>query len=474
VSSALAQAPVVAPPANPPANRPANGPADLVSCFRFELVKLLSQWRIRILLAACWVGPAVFIAAASQQSSLPSDTVFGRWMFATGWAGSLVVLSFSCSWALPLLTALVAGDVFAAEDRLGTWRHLVMAVRSPRRIFVAKSLASTAVIVVMEAGLAISSIGGGIATVGAQGLVGLDGGSMDAGHSAPLVLLAWACVGATSFVYAAVGLLGSVVLGQSPMGLLMPALLAFLLQAAQLLPMPAAVRLALPSQSFLAWRGLFTSPAQTGPLRVGLLVSIAWVVVATTLAYLLFVRRDFADLAYDGSGIRSLMVGALSLAALAGASISLAALAGASIAVVAVATPATGSGIEKPKVEQSLATSFAHLYRLQLRELHRPDVTEKQLRTSTSCYRAGSQGNDQGPGNDWRCAVSWHIPGATAVGTAIYQLDVAAEGRYVADGDGPREVNGYFHVRAPTGDTPNPLWQIDGLVDLLSVNSSKG
>jgi ABC-2 type transport system permease protein len=248
------------------------------------------------------------------------------------------------------------------------------------------------------------------------------------------------------------------------MGLLMPALLAFLLQAAQLLPMPAAVRLALPSQSFLAWRGLFTSPAQTGPLLVGLLVSIAWVVVATTLAYLLFVRRDFADLAYDGSGIRSLMVGALSLAALAGAS----------IAVVAVATPATGSGIEKPKVEQSLATSFAHLYRLQLRELHRPDVTEEQLRTSASCYRAGSQGNDQGPGNDWRCAVSWHIPGATAVGTAIYQLDVAAEGRYVADGDGPREVNGYFHVRTPTGDTPNPLWQIDGLVDLLSVNSSKG
>jgi len=460
VSSALAQAPVAA----RPANRPATRPADLVSSFRFELVKLLSQWRIRILLAACWVGPAVFIAAASQQSSLPSDTVFGRWMFATGWAGSLVVLSFSCSWALPLLTALVAGDVFAAEDRLGTWRHLVMAVRSPRRIFVAKSLASTAVIVVMEAGLAISSMGGGIATVGAQGLVGLDGGSIDAGHSALLVLLAWACVGAASFVYAAVGLLGSVVLGRSPMGLLMPALLAFLLQAAQLLPMPAAVRLALPSQTFLAWRGLFTSPAQTGPLLVGLLVSIAWVVVATTLAYLLFVRRDFADLAYDGSGIRSLLVGALSLAALVGAS----------IAVVAVATPATGSGIEKPKVEQSLATSFAHLYRLQLRELHRPDVTEEQLRTSASCYRAGSQGNDQGPGNDWRCVVSWHIPGATAVGTAIYQLDVAAEGRYVADGDGPREVNGYFHVRTPTGDTPNPLWQIDGLVDLLSVNSSKG
>ena len=82
------------------------------------------------------------MAIISRQSSLPSDTVFGRWMNATGWAGSLVVLGFASTWVLPLLTSLVAGDVFATEDRLGTWRHLLVAVRSPRRIFVAKGLAS--------------------------------------------------------------------------------------------------------------------------------------------------------------------------------------------------------------------------------------------------------------------------------------------------------------------------------------------
>ncbi|NYG08211.1 ABC-2 type transport system permease protein [Phycicoccus badiiscoriae] len=459
MSSALAEAPA----AVGPATAGAAGPADLLSSVRFEWVKLVSQWRVRIVLLACWLGPAIFIAIASQQSSLPSDTVFGRWMSATGWAGSLVVLGFSCSWVLPLITALVAGDVFAAEDRLGTWRHLVMAVRSPRRIFVAKALASTAVILVMEAGLAASSILGGVAAVGNHALVGLDGTVIDPGQAARSVLLSWACVVAASLAYAAVGLLGSVALGRSPMGLLVPALLAFGLQSAQLLPMPATVRLALPSQTFLAWRGLFTSPAQPGPLLVGLSVSLAWVVVATTLAYLLFVRRDFAGLTYDGAGLRLLLVGAVPLAVLTGAS----------IAVVGAATPATGSGIQRPKVEQSVATSFAHLYRLQARELHRPDVTEEQLRTSASCYRAGSHGNDAGPGNDWRCVVSWHIPGATAVGTAIYQLDVAAEGRYVADGDGPREVNGYFQVHTPTGDAPNPLWQVDGLVD-LSRTPSKG
>ena len=41
-------------------------------------------------------------------------------------------------------------------------------------------------------------------------------------------------------------------------------------------------------------------------------------------------------------------------------------------------------------------------------------------------------------------------------------------GRFVADGDGPKEVNGYFQVRTPTGDAPNPLWQLDGSLDLLA------
>ncbi|MFE4446782.1 ABC transporter permease, partial [Streptomyces sp. NPDC056820] len=47
--------------------------------YRFELVKLVSQWRIRLLVLACWIVPALFVAAVSLQSTLPSDTLFGRW-----------------------------------------------------------------------------------------------------------------------------------------------------------------------------------------------------------------------------------------------------------------------------------------------------------------------------------------------------------------------------------------------------------
>ncbi|GAB3979992.1 ABC transporter permease [Actinoallomurus acanthiterrae] len=433
-------------------------PAPVLRGYRFELVKLLSQWRIRVLLLACWIAPAGFVAAVSAQSQLPADTVFGRWMHATGWAGALVVLDFSRSWALPLLTALVAGDVFATEDRLGTWRHLLVAVRSPRRIFVAKGLASLTVLLLLVAGLAASGIAGGLAAVGNRPLVGLDGHLLTPAAAAGTVLLSWACVLAPTLAFAAIGLLGSVALGRSTMGLLMPALVAFALQLAQLLPLPVAVQLALPSHAFLAWRGLFTSPAQVGPLLVGIAVSLAWAAVATALAYHLFLRRDFTDLAYDGSGRRVLVAGVLPLAGLVALT----------VVVLIGATPAKGSGIERTKLQDSLATAYAHLYRLQTRELHRPDVTEAQQRATASCDKGGSLVPDHGPGNDWRCVVTWHLPGATAVGTAIYQLDVTADGRYVADGDGPKEVNGYFPVRTQTGDAPNPLWQFDGNVDLLA------
>jgi ABC-2 type transport system permease protein len=425
--------------------------------YRFELVKLLSQWRVRLLVLACWIAPAIFVAGVSQQSSLPVDTLFGRWMHATGWAGPLVVLGFSGTWALPLLTSIVAGDVFASEDRLGTWRHLLVAVRSPRRIFVAKALASLTVILLMVIGLAVSSSVSGIIVVGNRPLVGLDGHMLAPGDAAAKVLLAWICVLAPTLALAAIGLLGSVILGRSPMGLLLPAVVALAMQLAQLLPMPVALRLALPSYAFISWNGLFASPAQLGPLLIGIVVSLVWALTATGLALTLFLRRDFTNSTHDTSGRRAITAGLLPLVGLVGLT----------VAVLAPATGATGSGIEQVKVQRSLATGFAHLYRLQAQQLHRPEVTEAQLGATASCNKGGGLVAADGPGNDWRCVVTWHLPGVTAIATAIYQLDISPNGRYVADGDGPKEVNGYFPVRTATGDAANPLWQFDGNVELL-------
>ncbi|MFE3878182.1 ABC transporter permease [Kitasatospora sp. NPDC059146] len=429
--------------------------------YRFELVKLVSQWRIRLLVLACWALPGLFVAAVAQQGTLPSDTLFGRWMHATAWAGPLVLLGFAGSWALPLLTSVVAGDVFAAEDRLGTWRHLLVAVRSPRRIFLAKTLASATVIVLLVAGLVASGTAGGLAAVGNQPLVGVDGHLLAPSDAAVGVLLAWAAALAPTMALASLGLLGSVVLGRSPMGLLVPALSAVAMQLAQTLPLPVPLRLALPGYAFVSWNGLFAEPNRLPELLIAVAVSLVWAVVATTAAYRLFVRRDFTNGSEDGEKRRALTHGVLPLAGL------LALTTG----VVAVAAPSTGSGISRAKVQRTVSTVFAHLYRLQTEQLHRPAVTEADLRVAADCNRGDGQVEPEGPGNDWRCVVTWHLPGTEAPGTAVYQLDVASDGRVMADGDGPKEVNGYFLVHTGTGDAPNPLWQFDGQIDLLDSST---
>jgi len=432
-------------------------PVALSRGYRFELVKLVSQWRIRLVFIACLLAPAIYSAVISRQTSLPADAVYGRLMNQSGWAGSLAILVFMGTLLLPLLTSVVAGDIFAVEDRLGTWRHLLVAVRSPRRIFVSKALAALTVILALLACLMVSSMTGGLISIGSHPLPGLDGHLISSGELARTVLLAWLTIIPPTLAFSAVGLLGSVALGRSPLGLLMPVALALVLMGIQVMPVPVALRVALPMNAFISYRGLFTDPVQLGPFWIGLVVSLSWAALATFLAYRLFVRRDFTDLANDGSSRRFVVGG---LAPLVG-------LIAVTTVVVAATTGATGSGIEKSKIEAALSTSFANLYVLQTEQLHRPAVTAAQLNATTKCDKGGERVEDEGAGAGWRCTVNWTLPGTTATGNAIYQLDVLPEGRFVADGDGPKEVNGFFQVRTPTGDAPNPLWQFDGVVDLL-------
>ena len=430
--------------------------------YRFELVKLVSQWRIRLLVLACWLAPGALrrrgqpaeLAARPTPSSAAGCTP-------TGWAGPLVVLGFSGTWALPLLTSLVAGDVFAAEDRLGTWRHLLVAVRSPRRIFVAKALASLTVILLLVAGLAVLERRRR-AGRGRQPAAGRPRRPPARARRTPP---ARSCSPGSACSRRRWRSPRSACSARSRWaaprwGCCCPRSLALALQLAQLLPLPVAVRLALPSYAFIAWHGLFTSPAQLGPLLIGIVVSLAWAVVATALAYLLFLRRDFTDLAYDGSGRRVARRGRAAAGRRWSPSPS---------RWSPARPPATGSGIEQAKVQRSLATAFAHLYRLQTEELHRPAVTEAQLQATRGLRQGRRPGRRRrGRATTGAASCPGTSPASTAAGPAIYQLDVTADGRYVADGDGPKEVNGYFLVRTPTGDAPNPLWQFDGNVDLLA------
>ncbi len=81
--------------------------------------------------------------------------------------------------------------------------------------------------------------------------------------------------------------------------------------------------------------------------------------------------------------------------------------------------------------------------------------------------QGGDRVEDTGPGNDWRCVVTWTLPGASGVATLRSTSSIPARRPYIADGDGPKEVNATSLSAPRRGDAPNPLWQFDGLVDLL-------
>ena len=118
------------------------------------------------------LGPFAFAAMMQSQSGSPSDTMFGVWVHTSGFAIPLVVLSFAGSWGFPVLAGVLAGDLFSAEDRYGTWKMIL--TRSCRRqdLFVGKALAAAAFSVGLLALLAASSLAAGLLFVAISRLSG--------------------------------------------------------------------------------------------------------------------------------------------------------------------------------------------------------------------------------------------------------------------------------------------------------------
>src|SRR5262245_7424322 len=114
-----------------------------------EALKLRGQIKTYVVLAACLVGPFVFAAVIRLQSSLPTDTLFGRGVKESGFAIPLVLLGFAALWAFPVLTSIVAGDLFSGEDRYGTWKLVLTRSCSRADVFAGKVIAAVSFSVVV-------------------------------------------------------------------------------------------------------------------------------------------------------------------------------------------------------------------------------------------------------------------------------------------------------------------------------------
>src|SRR3954451_16865356 len=113
-----------APPTTIPTRQ---GRSSFGSAVRWESRKLRPQLRAKALLLGAVIVPVAVVLIVHSQPRPPKDTLFGRFATENGFAMALLVLGVASQWVLPLLTAMMAGDTFAAADQHG-YRNPVLTI----------------------------------------------------------------------------------------------------------------------------------------------------------------------------------------------------------------------------------------------------------------------------------------------------------------------------------------------------------
>jgi len=226
------------------------------------------------------------------QSMTPEDTLFGRAVNESGFATPLVVLGFATLWLLPVLASVVGGDVFASEDRDGTWATLFTRSRSRAEVFAGKLLTALGVSLGLVAVLAGSSVIAGLVMVGRQPLIDLSGAMLSPSRALVSITLAWASVVPPLFALTALAALISVITRSSTSGIGIPVLVVLVMQLVAYVDGFETMRRLLITSSFEAWHGLLTEPHYYRPVLYGTAVSGVYFAISVVIAFRILLGRD--------------------------------------------------------------------------------------------------------------------------------------------------------------------------------------
>jgi ABC-2 type transport system permease protein len=424
------------------------------AAYRVERRKLASQLAPRLLALICVIGPFAFAAVLKVQSGSPADSLYGAWVHSSGFAVSLVVLGFAGSWGLPLMAGVLAGDLFASEDRHGTWKTVLTRSCTRRHLFVGKLLAVGLFALALLALLAASSLAAGVLLVGAHPLVSLSGTVLSTGHCLVLVAVAWLLCALPMLAFTSLAVLFSVATRNGIVGVLGPAVVDLAMQLLALVGAGVWLHSLLVASAFDAWHPLFVVHSFYGPIIIGEAVSVVWIGACLAAAWWLLRRRDFtgATVSRRPGWVVPVRV-AVGTAAL--------------VAVLAIASGWGPAGITAARLKASITPTFNNLTLLQQRELGRAVPAGARLNVLPSCSRRGSAA--VGPG-DWICTLTVFIPQPGAVPfqqtPVTYDVTVQSNGCYKAES--PPSFVGRQTMRDADGhQVVNPLFVIYGCLNPL-------
>ena len=274
-----------------PAPRPGVG-----AVYLWELRKLLAQKRTYIGLGSAVAVPLIFVIALVADSSGdgPDGLPFASYVRDTGFAVPLVCLAFGAFWFLPLITALVAGDIVATEDQNGTLKTILTRSVERWQVFAGKALAAltyTAVILVTYVGIAL--VVGGLIW-GFDPLTTLSGTTVTPGRA--LVL-----TGAGTLAYllpmsaiAGIGILLSTITRNSAAAVVGTLMVSIFVQIIGSISALDALDPYLLSTQFNAWQGILREPTDWDPIVRSAWVCALYALPSIAWALTVFARRDVA------------------------------------------------------------------------------------------------------------------------------------------------------------------------------------
>jgi len=264
------------------------------SVFRVEMRKLLSQSRVRAVLVFLLVAPWIYIGLILHQDRLPLETLYGRYLKDSGFATPLAILVYASQWLLPLIAALMAGDVFSSEDQQGTLKTILTRSVDRTAVFWGKVAAAFTMTIAAVVTVAASATLAGVITVGSDPLVDVGGAVRPASTALGLVAASWATVIPATLGFASIAIMVSILTRSSVLGVIVPVIIGLCMQLYTFLNAWDTVRHLLLGFTMSAWRGLLDSPSYPAPLVRGLVIAAVYLLITTAIGFVAFRRRDVA------------------------------------------------------------------------------------------------------------------------------------------------------------------------------------
>jgi ABC-2 type transport system permease protein len=264
--------------------------------YRWELSKLRYQKRTYLGLGAAAIVPIIFVVAIHFRHDRRGggDFAFASYLTRSGLVVPLVILLFGAVWMFPLITALVAGDIFASEDHNGTLKTVLTRSLERHQIFAGKALAAlTYGIVAILINGTVAVIAGSIES-GFNSVQTLSGTIVSAPKALELVYASLLVYLIPIATVVCIGLLLSTITRNSAAAVVGTLMISLLFQLIGILPGMGATVPYLLSTQFNAWQGFLRQPIDWSPIVRAAWVCALYGLPSLAAAFLVFLRRDVA------------------------------------------------------------------------------------------------------------------------------------------------------------------------------------